>query len=73
MVWTLPTGIFFATIALILVGMTVWEFADPSDALAPDVENPDQPQRMTAAIQTAAMPRGHHRLASVAASHARWM
>jgi len=30
MVWTLPTGIFFATIALILVGMTVWEFADPS-------------------------------------------
>ncbi len=30
MVWTLPTAIFFAAIALILVAMTVWQIAAPS-------------------------------------------
>ena len=30
MAWTVPTAIFFATIVAILVGMTVWQFAQPS-------------------------------------------
>jgi predicted small integral membrane protein len=30
MAWTPPTAIFFAVIALILVGMTVWQIASPS-------------------------------------------
>jgi len=30
MVWTLPTAIFFAVIAIVLVGMTVWQLAAPS-------------------------------------------
>ena len=30
MAWTLPTAVFFVTIALILAGMTVWELAAPS-------------------------------------------
>jgi len=30
MAWTEPTAAFFATIALILVGMTVWQFVQPS-------------------------------------------
>ena len=30
MAWTEPTAIFFATIALILAGMTVWQVAQPS-------------------------------------------
>ena len=30
MAWTLPTAIFFATIALILVAMTLWELAQPT-------------------------------------------
>jgi predicted small integral membrane protein len=30
MAWTLPTAVFFATIALILAGMTVWELNAPS-------------------------------------------
>ena len=29
MAWTLPTAAFFATILLILIGMTVWQFASP--------------------------------------------
>ncbi len=29
MAWTLPTAIFFGAIALILVGMTVWEMRSP--------------------------------------------
>ncbi|KFX69395.1 membrane protein [Pseudomonas taeanensis MS-3] len=29
MAWTLPTAIFFGAIALILVGMTVWEIRSP--------------------------------------------
>ena len=32
MAWTLPTAIFFVTIALILVGMTVWQLRSPSVA-----------------------------------------
>ena len=30
MVWTAPTGIFFAVIALILIAMTVWQAVAPS-------------------------------------------
>ena len=30
MAWTTPTATFFAVIALILVGMTVWQIASPS-------------------------------------------
>ncbi|EPC01358.1 membrane protein [Litchfieldella anticariensis FP35 = DSM 16096] len=30
MVWTLPTAIFFATIAAMLAGMTAWEVVSPS-------------------------------------------
>jgi predicted small integral membrane protein len=30
MVWTLPTAIFFVVIAVVLVGMTVWQLAAPS-------------------------------------------
>ncbi len=30
MVWTIPTAIFFAVIAVVLVGMTVWQLAAPS-------------------------------------------
>lgn len=30
MVWTLPTGIFFAVIGLALVAMTAWQIAAPS-------------------------------------------
>lgn len=30
MVWTLPTAIFFCTIAALLAGMTVWEIASPT-------------------------------------------
>lgn len=30
MAWTAPTAIFFAVIALILVGMTVWQVVSPS-------------------------------------------
>jgi predicted small integral membrane protein len=30
MVWTVPTAIFFAVIAVVLVGMTVWQVAAPS-------------------------------------------
>ena len=30
MAWTEPTAIFFATIALILTGMTVWQVLEPS-------------------------------------------
>jgi len=30
MAWTLPTAIFFATIALILVAMTIWEVVQPT-------------------------------------------
>lgn len=30
MAWTLPTAIFFVTIALILTGMTVWQVVSPS-------------------------------------------
>lgn len=30
MAWTLPTAVFFAAIAAILTGMTVWEVAVPS-------------------------------------------
>ena len=30
MAWTLPTAVFFATILLILVGMTIWQLASPS-------------------------------------------
>ena len=30
MAWTAPTATFFAVIALILVGMTVWQIASPS-------------------------------------------
>jgi len=29
MAWTLPTAAFFAAIALVLVGMTVWELRSP--------------------------------------------
>jgi len=32
MAWTWPTAIFFATIAFILVGMGVWEYARPGGA-----------------------------------------
>ncbi len=32
MAWTLPTAIFFGVIALILVGMTVWQVLSPSVA-----------------------------------------
>ena len=30
MVWTLPTAIFFISIAVILSGMTVWQIVSPS-------------------------------------------
>lgn len=30
MAWTLPTAVFFITIALMLVGMTVWELVSPT-------------------------------------------
>ncbi|QPI62533.1 DUF2160 domain-containing protein [Vreelandella venusta] len=30
MVWTLPTAIFFSSIAAMLAGMTVWELRSPS-------------------------------------------
>jgi predicted small integral membrane protein len=30
MAWTLPTAIFFSTIATMLVGMTVWEVVSPT-------------------------------------------
>ena len=30
MAWTLPTALFFGSIALILVGMTVWQMVSPS-------------------------------------------
>jgi predicted small integral membrane protein len=30
MVWTVPTAIFFAVIAVVLVAMTVWQAAAPS-------------------------------------------
>jgi predicted small integral membrane protein len=30
MAWTVPTAIFFATIALMLCAMTVWQLASPS-------------------------------------------
>ena len=30
MAWTLPTAIFFATIVLILAGMTVWQIVQPT-------------------------------------------
>lgn len=29
MAWTWPTAVFFAVIALMLVGMTIWELASP--------------------------------------------
>lgn len=32
MAWTLPTAVFFLVIALMLVGMTVWELVSPSRA-----------------------------------------
>jgi len=30
MAWTLPTAIFFTTIALMLIGMTVWQVISPT-------------------------------------------
>ena len=30
MVWTLPVAVFFSVIALLLVGMTVWEIKSPT-------------------------------------------
>ena len=30
MVWTVPTAIFFATIVLVLIGMTAWQVVAPS-------------------------------------------
>lgn len=30
MAWTVPTAIFFGCIVLILIGMTVWQFAQPT-------------------------------------------
>lgn len=30
MVWTLPTAVFFISVALLLVGMTVWEIRSPN-------------------------------------------
>jgi len=30
MVWTVPTAIFFIVIALVLVGMTIWQIVAPS-------------------------------------------
>ena len=30
MVWTLPTAIFFSSIAAMLAGMTIWEIRSPS-------------------------------------------
>jgi predicted small integral membrane protein len=32
MAWTLPTAVFFATIATLLAGMTVWDLVQPSVA-----------------------------------------
>lgn len=32
MAWTLPTAIFFLTIFLLLVGMSVWEYFSPGGA-----------------------------------------
>jgi len=30
MAWTLPTAIFFSTIVVILIGMTVWQLVQPT-------------------------------------------
>ena len=30
MAWTLPTALFFTVIALMLVGMTVWQIVQPT-------------------------------------------
>lgn len=30
MLWTLPTALFFASIGLLLVGMTIWEIVQPT-------------------------------------------
>ncbi|HET7314842.1 DUF2160 domain-containing protein [Salinisphaera sp.] len=30
MLWTLPTAIFFAAIGVLLVGMTIWQFIQPT-------------------------------------------
>jgi predicted small integral membrane protein len=30
MAWTVPTAAFFGVIALVLIGMTVWQFVQPS-------------------------------------------
>ncbi|MYL28017.1 MULTISPECIES: DUF2160 domain-containing protein [Halomonadaceae] len=30
MVWTVPTAVFFATIAALLAGMTVWQIVSPT-------------------------------------------
>jgi predicted small integral membrane protein len=32
MAWTLPTAVFFIVIALMLVGMTIWQVASPTVA-----------------------------------------
>lgn len=32
MAWTVPTALFFATIALVLVGMTLWQLVHPTVA-----------------------------------------
>jgi len=32
MAWTLPTAVFFIVIALLLVGMTIWQVASPTVA-----------------------------------------
>ena len=32
MAWTLPTAVFFIVIALMLVGMTIWQVASPTGA-----------------------------------------
>ena len=32
MAWTVPTALFFVVIALMLVGMTIWEFRSPTVA-----------------------------------------
>lgn len=30
MLWTLPTAVFFGSIALLLLGMTIWELVQPT-------------------------------------------
>lgn len=30
MLWTLPTALFFVSIGVLLIGMTIWEFLQPS-------------------------------------------